>query len=515
MTTTELILKAVNQLANTVKLTLGAKGRTVLYNTEENKPHITKDGVSVARHVSSNDSYEAMVMTVLKEAAVKTMLSSGDGTTTTMILAQYLINKGFDLLAEGYSFYQLAKEFDKALNDIITTIKTKYTKSIESNTELLKEVASISANDEKIGEFIYDIIKEIGIYGDIEVKTSPRNETVVVKTAGMKLHRGWLEGFMVNDAKEMVYRATNVNILILNDEIHALSDIEYYLKACLGSNLLIFCNDMSTMATKALKQYLELSRASVCVVENDGFGDRKIALMNDLAALTGAWVVDNGTAKDVNNLGFAGEVIVEELYTSILDGRQDTELVEQIIEEIKYKLQEDADNDELSLSNMERKWLRKRLANLTGGVAVIYAGGRTELEMKEIKDRLDDAVLAVYSAIKEGVCVGGGYTFINVKNDLYSPSNNKAYNTVLDAIEEPFKQLLINSDLINHYEEYRSKISKGQALDLRNNKLEKINNYKVYDPCSVLCDSLINAIAVAKSLLSVKQLVYDGICYKG
>lgn len=512
MTTKNKLISGVNRLADTVKITLGTKGRTVLLKDDNNKPHITKDGVTVAKYVFSKDDFENMIITVLREASMKTMLSSGDGTTTTMILAQYLINEGVKLLDEGMSYYELSKQMDAALNNVIDYIKTNSI-SIESKPELLQEIASISSNDPAVGQFIYDIIKEIGLHGDIEVKASQYSETKVDKTMGMKLHKGYFEPFMVNNIKDMTFTVQDVAVLIVEGVIRAMTDFQKYIEYLNGKPLVIFCDDVSDITLGQIKKWVDVSGYPICFVENDGFGERKEILMNDLAALTSGMIVEPNTPFDVSNLGWAAEIKVDQLYTRVTpdSSKIDVKLVNDIVDDIKYRLESNEINDDLELSNREKRFHQKRLANLTGGVAVIHAGGRTEMEMKELKDRLDDAVLAVYSAIKMGINIGGGYTFINCQNKLNKASNKKGYNLVLQALEMPFKQLIINADLINEYDKYKNSLLKNKAIDLRDGKIYDLrdNEYTVYDPTSVLIDSLSNAIAVSKSLLSVKNLIYE------
>ena len=664
MNTSETILAGVNKLANTVKQTLGTKGRTILFNDENNRTHITKDGVTVARHIMSEDNYENLVITVLREASLKTMKSSGDGpqplwakvltpngfttmgdikvgdkitgtgntvqevigvydkgvrniykvhfnndriveccedhlwtvkldnhyhkyksdniatmttwqimnnmsnddyytpsmnyqedgnfidkiikieptdiktemkcikvsnpdslyitdnfivthnTTTTMILAQYLITEGLKLLSEGVSFYELSKQIDHAVKDIVDYINNNSIK-IEDNPELLREIAAISSNDEKLGDFIYSIVEDIGLYGDIEVKESQYSETRIHKTQGMKLHKGWIETFMVNDVREMSFKADNCHVLIIDDTIQAVTDIDKYIHALKGNPLVVFCDDITDITLKQIEKMIQAVGPNVCFVNNDGHGDRKLLLMNDLAALTSAYVIDAKTPFDPKNMGFAEKIKVDEWYTSIIGGKGDTELIEQLVEEIKDTLSDDENVDETNLTHVERKFHKKRLANLTGGVAVIHVGGKTQMEMKELKDRFDDAVLAVESAIKQGVNVGGGSTYINCQkslNKVFKEQWGRGYKMVLGSLESPFKQLLINADLFNQFEYFKDSLTKGMALDLRDNKLYKLSEakYKVYDPSSVLIDSLVNASAVAKSLLSIKDILYDG-----
>lgn len=521
--TTIKLLNGVNMLADTVKLTLGTKGRTVLFNTERDKPHITKDGVTVANHVFSEDNYENMVITVLREASMKTMMSSGDGTSTTAVLAQYLINEGAKLLEEGLSYYDLGKEFDKALVDIKDYILSNSI-DVHESPELLKEIASISSNDEKVGDFIYSVIQDIGLFGDIEVKASQYSETRVDKTKGMKLHKGWFESFMVNNTKDMTFVGDNTRVLIIDGALQSINDFSMYIEYLQQESqtkgfqpLVIFCDDISDITLGQIQKWMEVSTWPICFVENDGYAENKIILMNDLAALTSATIIEPTTKFDPSYLGRASQIKCDQMYTSIFPNENDMdhELINEIVNEIKFILEEDDDSDDTILSNRQKRFNQKRLANLTGGVAVIHAGGRTEMEMKELKDRLDDAVLAVSSSIRQGVNIGGGHTFVNCNNKLSKKTNNKLYQLVLNSLVIPFKQLLINADLIGEYDEYISLLIKNKAIDLRDGKIYNLNNktnnnYTVYDPTSVLIDAISNAVAVSKSLLSVKNLIYDG-----
>ena len=514
MNTTETILKGVNRLANTVKQTLGTKGRTVLFNDENNRAHITKDGVTVARHIFAEDDYENMVITVLREASLKTMKSSGDGTTSTMILAQYIITEGLRLLEEGVSYYEMRKQIDKSVKDVTNYILNDSI-GIESNKGLLKEIAAISSNDEKIGEFIYSIVEEIGLSGDIEVKSSTYSETRVNKTKGMKLYKGWMENFMVNSTREMSFKADNCHILIIDDTIQAVTDIEGYIKHLRGKPLVVFCNDITDITLKQIQTFMQATGNPICFVNNDGHGDRRQLLMNDLAALTSAYVIEADSDFNPDNLGFANQVRVDEWYTSILGGKSDNELIDDLVGDIREILKENDDEDETLLSNVDRKFHKKRLANLTGGVAVIHVGGKTEMQAKELKDRYDDAVLAVESAIRQGVNVGGGFTYLNCQkalNKKFKDSDGRGYKLILNSLDAPFKQLLTNAEKFNNFEYYKSQLTKGKALDLRDNKLYKLSDskYRVYDPSSVLIDALVNASAVAKSLLSIKDILFDG-----
>jgi len=512
--TTSTILTGVNLLVDTVKQTLGTKGRTILFNDENNRTHITKDGVTVARHIFSEDDYENMIITVLREASLKTMKSSGDGTTTTMILAQYIINEGLKLLDEGLSFYEMSRQVDEAVKDVVDYINNTSIK-IEDNQELLREIAAISSNDEKLGDYIYSIIEEIGLYGDIEVKESQYSETRKIQTKGMKLHKGWMENFMMNDPRELKFKANDCHILIIDDIIQAITDIDQYIRHLNGKPLVVFCDEVTDITLSQIQKWMSTTGYPACFVHNDGHGERKQILMNDLAALTSAYVISAQDPFDPDNLGFTGQIQVGEWHTSILDGESDTDMIEAITYDIQEILNDDANDDETLITNVDRKFHKKRLANLTGGLAVIHVGGRTQMEMKELKDRFDDAVLAVGSAIKQGVNVGGGSTYINcqkILNKRYKESKGRGYKLIIDSLDSPFKQLLTNADLSSQFGFYKNQLTKGKALDLRDNKLYNLatTKYTVYDPSSVLIDSLINATAVAKSLLSIKDVLFDG-----
>jgi len=512
--TTKSILKGVNLLADTVKQTLGTKGRTILFNDENNRTHITKDGVTVARHIFSEDPYENMIITVLREASFKTMKSSGDGTTSTIILAQYIINEGLKLLEEGLSYYEMSRQIDSAVKDVVKYIKESSIK-IEDNKELLREIAAISSNDEKLGDYIYSIVSEIGLYGDIEVKESQYSETRKIQTKGMKLHKGWMENFMINNPRELKFKANDCYVLIIDDVIQAITDIDQYIRFLNGKPLVVFCNEVTDITLSQIQKWMSTTGYPACFVHNDGHGERKQILMNDLAALTSAYVISAQDKFDPENLGFAGEIHVGEWHTSILDGDNDANMIDSIIYDIQEILDDDENDDETLITNVDRKFHKKRLANLTGGLAVIHVGGRTQMEMKELKDRFDDAVLAVGSAIKQGVNVGGGSTYINCQKFLRKSnktSQGRAYDLIVDSLDSPFKQLLTNADLSSKFGFYKSQLTKGKALDLRDNKLYALSKakYTVYDPSSVLIDSLTNASAVAKSLLSIKDILFDG-----
>jgi chaperonin GroEL len=360
---------------------------------------------------------------------------------------------------------------------------------------------------------VYDIISDIGVYGDITVKESFLSSTRVDKTKGMKLHKGWFEGFMVNNTKEMTFTAHNCYCLLFNDTIRSMTDVLPYIQYAIGKSagLVIFCDDISDITLKQIKHSMESQPLPICFVENDGSRDRKDMLLNDLAALTRAYIVSHGVEFDPENLGMADEIKVEEMFTTVMSTNIDNETVDAIVSDIKSRLAVNDAADDMFLSTVEKKFYRKRLANLTGGVAVIHVGGATEMEMRELKDRLDDAVLAVTCAIRDGVCVGGGYTYLHAEQDLSKKASNKVESVVFSCLSAVFKQLLINADLFNKHDVIKKKLLKGYGYDLRNNSFVPKHDYKVYDAAGVLLDSVTNAIAASKSVLSVRKIVFDGI----
>jgi chaperonin GroEL len=497
------LIKGVNKIADVVKVTLGAKGKNVLFNNRDGKPQITKDGITAARQVFSINPFENMAIQIVREASEQTVKTSGDGTTTTIILARYIINKGFELLSSGkISYYELAKQIDETKDLIINKIKERSLK-IEENFDKLLHVATISSSNKQIGSFIYDIMEEIGIYGSIEVKSSNNTKDVIDKVKGIKTSKGFYAPHFVTDRLKMEYRMNDVHIVLIDDTVRSFqNDILPYIEEAPGRPILFFVNDIepTTLQTIINNKVANPQMFNIMFVEHDGFGDRRIEIMNDIAAMTGASV---GNAEDFGEMGFAKEVIVDENSTSILGGSIDEDIVNRLVEETQYKLT----NDELDED--QKKYYRRRLATLKGGVAVIHVGGITEVEMKEKKDRIDDAVEAVKSAIDRGISVGGGYTFINICNDLNNENNKEGEQVIINSLIQPFIQLCNNAD--SNSNEILTKLifDSGVGYDVINNELVPLNNYNVYDPTGVLIDALSNAVAVAKSILSVECSLYN------
>jgi chaperonin GroEL len=497
------LIKGVNKLADVVKVTLGAKGKNVMFNNRENKPQITKDGITAARQVFSKNPFENMAIQVVREASEQTVKTSGDGTTTTIVLARYIIEEGFKLLMSGkYSYYQLSKQLDTARDLVIQMIKNK-SLDVETHFDKLRHIATVSSSSNEIGSFIYDIMEDIGIYGSVEVKSSNNTKDKIDKVKGIKISKGFYAPHFVNDRLKMEFKMSGVSIVLFDDTVRSFSnDIMPYINELNGEPILFLVNDIepTTLQTIINNKIANPSLFNIMFVEHDGFGDRRIEIMNDIAAMTGATV---GDCKNLGEIGYAEEVIVDEESTSILGGDMDEAIVDRLVEETQYKLT----NDELDQD--ERRYYRRRLATLKGGVAIIHVGGMTEVEMKEKKDRIDDAVEAVKSAIDRGISIGGGHTFIHIANKLSNDDNNEEENILFGSLIQPFIQLCKNGDV--DYDLRLKQLISNPSLgyDVINDELTPLNEYKVYDSTGVLIDSLSNAVAVAKSILSVECSLYN------
>lgn len=501
------ILTGVNYLVDMVKVTLGAKGKTVLYNDRNsNAPRITKDGVTVANNIYSEDPYENMAIEIVREASQQTVKTSGDGTTTTAILAQYFINIGYYLMNKyNISFYDLSKRLDKMRNNTIEFIKAN-SLSVEENFDKLLNIAKVSSNSDEIGNLLFDIIKEIGIYGFIEVKKSNNSQDVIDRVKGIKLHKGFYAPQFVTDTVKMNYTAKGVFIVMVNNALRTWEDVNKYISFILDQYglekvppVLFLVNDIEPALLKSLiANKLMNPETKIMFVENDGFGDRRIDILNMLSALTGKDQLY--FPGDIYPIGFADEVIVTSETTSILGGNANLELIDEYVKDTKLRL------EQIDLDENDRKYYKKKLSSLTGGVALIEVGALTEVEMIERKDRIDDAVEALRSSVDRGICVGGGYTFTKCYQ-LFVESADEIDVYLYTSLVEPLRQLCLNAS--NDFNEIVNAIKEDKGFNQIDEQYYDIKNYEIYDPAGVLIDSLSNAISVAKSILSIERSVYN------
>lgn len=510
------LLNGVNLLANTVKLTLGAKGKTVVFNNMHDAVNISKDGATVAKYIHSPDPYEEMGIKIVRESSTNTMVSSGDGTTSTVILAQAIINKGYELIkSKKISYYEFAKQLDKALEDIIEEIENM---SIDVEGEAiakLKNVAIISSNSEELGSLIYhDVIEQISIYGDIEVVENRSINDVSIETVnGLRTWKGWFSPSFCNNKASNTFEQYDNFILLYDGLLKDRNVVERFIVLAneKQKGLVIFVDDVAPTLLRDLERFRTMSNIPFVIVEHDGMGDNRIELMNDISILTSATIIDSKTIlSDSNYEQYLGEceyVKVTDRHTSIVGGKCDQELLEQQIEYVKELLEEDA------LTPHQRKFNKKRLGALMGGMAIISVGGQTEVEMKEVKDRIEDAVLAVQSAIRKGIVIGGGYTWMKIYHKLANKNKESVgYQTAISSLCSILTQLLINAD--ESYKELEiitNMLSEEpKAYNLKTQTLHSLDEYDVYDASSVLQDAITNAVAVSKSLLSIEAAIMDG-----
>jgi chaperonin GroEL len=394
---------------------------------------------------------------------------------------------------------------DAACKAVVEKVKERAIKISETeNFERLLDVATVSSNNKEIGDFVYDIMKEIGIYGAIEIKKSNNVKDRIEKVKGIKFSKGFYAPHFVNDLTKMQWRVRNAHIVLFDDVVRTMNDVMPYIQEAGGDPLLLVVNDVEPTILQTLinNKLMNPTGFNVMIVEHDGFGDRKTEIMNDIAAMTGATPC-NGDV--VGAMGYAEELMVDAESTSILGGAMEQELVDELIKTTQELLErEDLDDD-------TRLYYKRRLATLAGGVAVIHVGGATEVEMNEKKDRIEDAVEAVKAAIARGVVIGGGSLYLNVWcHYMLTPdcvTYHEGFTPVINSLLQPFGMLCSNAGLEPNkimQQMIDDRFCKG--YDVRTNEFIPIEEYRVYDPAGVLIDAITNAVAVAKSILSIERV---------
>ena len=441
-------------------------------------------------------------------------------TTSTVLLAQYLVNNGIKLLENGYSYWDVANTWDKCTAEAVEFIKSKSI-PIDAKFEYLKKVASISANDPNIGDLIHQVVSEIGIYGDIEVRKSLLGETEVTLVKGMQLHKGYFSPWMCTDFEKMEFNSQEVSIIVFDGIIRDFNDIKPYIdvidavRKLQASPVMIYAEDVTATATERLKQWFIINKRDFVIVEHDGFGDRREQLINDLCILTGARPVKpNSPPMEIaDKIGYAQTINVSRDYCSIIVPEDDVAGENSLLSKEIAKIHRILNNKDLN--EQDRRYHSKRLANLTGGIAVIEVGGSTSVEMEEKYARIEDAVLAVKASTKEGVSVGGGYTWIKAGNELLSKYGKDPVAVVFaQSFFEVLKQLLINAGELHKYNNIIENITENDtAYDLKTGALYTIKEYPVLDATSVLIDAIQNSVSVAKSILSIEKCIYNNIIH--
>ncbi|MEN9348913.1 MAG: chaperonin GroEL [Flavobacteriales bacterium] len=509
-------LKAgVDALANAVKVTLGPKGRNVVIDKKFGAPTITKDGVSVAREIELSDPVENMGAQMLKEVASKTADIAGDGTTTATVLAQAIVTAGLKNVASGANPMDLKRGIDKAVAAIVAELKS-ISKEVGSDTKKIKQVASISANnDDAIGSLIALAMEKVGTEGVITVEEAKGTETDVKTVEGMQFDRGYLSPYFVTNTDKMEAELENALILIYDKKISNMKELLPVLEKAAQSNrpLLIIAEDVDGEALAALVVNKIRGALRVAAVKAPGFGDRRKAMLQDIAVLTGGNVISEETGLKLENatledLGRAEKITIDKENTTIVNGAGVKENITARISEIKAQI-------ESTTSDYDREKLQERLAKLAGGVAVLYVGAATEVEMKEKKDRVDDALHATRAAVEEGIVPGGGVALIRASRALDNlKGENEDEKTgiaiVRRAIEEPLRQIVANAG--GEGAVIVQKVREGAddfGYNARTEVFENLLAAGVIDPTKVSRVALENAASIAGMLLTTECVIND------
>lgn len=507
--------KGVDTLANAVKVTLGPKGRNVVIDKKFGAPAVTKDGVTVAKEIELEDSIENMGAQMVKEVASKTADIAGDGTTTATVLAQAIISEGLKNVTAGANPMDLKRGIDKAVKTIVESLQSQSVE-VGDNNDKIKQVASISANnDESIGSLIAEAMAKVGKEGVITVEEAKGTDTTVEIVEGMQFDRGYISPYFVTNSEKMQAELENPYILIYDKKISTMKDILHILEKVAqgGRPLLIIAEDLEGEALATLVVNKLRGTLKVAAVKAPGFGDRRKEMLQDIAVLTNGTVISEEQGyklenADLSYLGQAGHVTIDKDNTTIVDGKGEKDNISARVNQIKSQI-------ETTTSDYDKEKLQERLAKLAGGVAVLYVGAATEVEMKEKKDRVDDALHATRAAVEEGIVPGGGVAYIR---SIQSLDNVKAENDdeqtgvqiVRRAIEEPLRQIVVNSGIEGSI--VVQKIKEGEkdfGFNARTEVYENLLTAGVIDPTKVSRIALENAASIAGMLLTTECVISD------
>ncbi len=510
------LLSGVEQISQAVKVTLGPKGRNVLLDKKFGAPTVTKDGVSVAREVELEDPYENMGAQLLKEVATKTNDVAGDGTTTATVLAYSMVREGLKAVAAGMTPIELKKGMDKAVKLAVDEIK-KNSKEIKGPDEV-SHVASVSANnDEEIGSILAGAIEKVGKDGVITVEESKTMETTTDFVEGMQFDRGYISPYFVTDRDRLETVFDNPYILIHDKKISSMKDILPLLEkvAQSGKALVIICEDMDGEALATLIVNSLRGTLKTCAVKAPGFGDRRKAMLEDIAILTGGQVISEDLGlkletTELSQLGQAKSVKIDKDNTTIVDGAGNAKDIKERMGQLKHEIEE-------TTSEYDKEKLKERLTKISGGVAVINIGAVTEVEMKEKKHRVEDALSATRAALEEGIVAGGGLALIQAAECLekadtaeLSDDAKVGFKIVKRALEEPIRQIAENAGLDGAVIADRAKHEKkGVGFDAAKMEWKDMVGAGIIDPAKVTRSALQNAASVASLLLTTECAITD------
>ena len=507
--------KGVDALANAVKVTLGPKGRNVVLEKSFGSPHVTKDGVSVAKEIELEDPIENLGAQMVKEVASKTNDVAGDGTTTATVLAQAIVREGLKNVAAGANPMDLKRGIDKAVSAIVENLKDQ-SQEVGDSSDKIKQVASISANnDDTIGSLIAEAFAKVGKEGVITVEEAKGTDTTVDVVEGMQFDRGYQSPYFVTNPDKMVAELENPYILLFDKKISNLQDILPVLEpvAQSGRPLLIISEEVEGQALATLVVNRLRGSLKIAAVKAPGFGDRRKAMLEDIAILTGGTVISEERGYSLENatlemLGTAEKVQIDKDNTTIVNGAGDEAQIKARVNEIKAQI-------ESTTSDYDREKLQERLAKLAGGVAVLYVGAASEVEMKEKKDRIDDALHATRAAVEEGIIPGGGVAYVRALSSLdnlaaENPDESTGINIVRRAIEEPLRQIVINAG--GEGSVVVAKVKEGNAdfgYNAKNDTYENMFEAGIIDPTKVTRVALENAASVSGMLITTEAVITE------
>ena len=511
----DLMKKGVDELANAVKVTLGPKGRNVVIEKKFGAPHITKDGVSVAKEIELADPYANIGAQMVKEVASKTGDDAGDGTTTATILAQSIINVGLKNVTAGANPMELKRGIEKAVAAVVKHLEGQK-EEVGNNFEKIRQVGRISANgDETIGNLIAEAMEKVGIEGVITVEEAKGTETEVKTVGGMQFDRGYISPYFVTDSEKMICEFENPYILLYDKKISSMKELLPVLEpvAQSGRALLIIAEDVESEALATLVVNRLRGSLKIAAVKAPGFGDRRKEMLEDIAVLTGGVVIseEKGLKLEqatIEMLGTADKITVSKDNTTIVNGAGDKQNIKERCEQIKAQIA-------ATKSDYDKEKLQERLAKLSGGVAVLYVGAASEVEMKEKKDRVDDALRATRAAIEEGIVPGGGVAYIRALDALEGfKGDNIDETTGVDiikrAIEEPLRQIVANAGKEGAVVVQKVREGKGDfGYNARTDVYENLHAAGVVDPAKVARVALENAASIAGMFLTTECVIVE------
>ena len=511
----ELLKKGVDQLANAVKVTLGPKGRNVIIEKKFGAPQITKDGVTVAKEVELEDHFENTGAKLVKSVASKTGDDAGDGTTTATILTQSIVNVGLKNVTAGANPMDLKRGIDKAVAAVVEYIKD-HAEQVGDNYDKIEQVATVSANnDPEIGKLIADAMRKVSKDGVITIEESKSRDTYTNVVEGMQFDRGYLSGYFVTDADKMECTMDNPYILLYDKKISNIKDFLPILQPAAesGRPMLVIAEDVDSEALTTLVVNRLRGGLKICAVKAPGFGDRRKAMLEDIATLTGGVVISEEKGLKLEQatldmLGSCEKVTVSKDNTTIVNGAGDKQAIADRVAMIKNEIAN-------TTSSYDKEKLQERLAKMAGGVAVLYVGANSEVEMKEKKDRVDDALCATRAAVEEGVVAGGGTTYIRALDALKDVKGANAdeqtgINIVVRAIEEPLRQIVANAG--GEGAVVVQKVREGEGdfgYNARTDVFEDLRKAGVIDPAKVARVALENAASIAGMFLTTVCLIVD------